>query len=246
MELKQYHFFQDYEIKDLNSREGTLTVTASDETVDRVNEILIASGCQYPEDGRVVGLWQHNRRSDLPPIFKTTWITNIEQRVRAGIQFTRDKFAQQIFNLYKEKFMTDFSVGFLPNHERSPNSGEKNKGARRVVDRWEFIELSSVVIGANINARAEEKTERLIRLKYAIDKGKVELPQMAYKDFGFEKLDEFVTFKDPTIQLTEEDIERLSKKIIKELMLKKAKEILDEKDMVNFKDSEIVTFRDPD
>jgi len=172
------HFYKDCRITDINEKERTMVVTASDETVDRYNEIMKVAGCKYRNDGKLPFLWSHNRKEDLPPIGKSMWVKRMKglEAVRAKIEFAPTEFADSIYNLYKGGFLTGVSIGFLPIKDREPTKEEVKKGAKRIIEEWELLEISAVPIPANPNAVAE-----------AIKSGELQLPAMVYKDFGFEK-----------------------------------------------------------
>ena len=55
------HFYKECKITDINKEDRTLVVIASDETIDRYNEIMIAKGCKYGD--YLPFLWAHNRKS---------------------------------------------------------------------------------------------------------------------------------------------------------------------------------------
>jgi HK97 family phage prohead protease len=125
---------------------------SSDETLDRYNEIIQASGWKLENYKRnPVVQNAHNYWSITDTIGKST-VTE----VRGDHLYQRVKFATEenpvakiAYALYKGGFLNAVSVGFIP--LKWENGGEK-AGFRRKYIEQELLEVSAVSIPANPNA----------------------------------------------------------------------------------------------
>jgi Escherichia/Staphylococcus phage prohead protease len=131
-----------------------LDFVSSDETLDRYNEIILASGWQ-------IGNYQRN------PIFQNahqygdiifTLGKAIITEVRGSQLFQRIQFATEAnpvakiaYGLYRGGFLNAVSVGFVP--VRWENGTEKTSYRRKYLQQ-ELLEVSAVGIPANPNALA--------------------------------------------------------------------------------------------
>ncbi len=196
-------FYKECKIEDINTKDKTLVVIASDETVDRKNEIMMANGCQYGD--YIPLLWAHNRAEILPPIGRIMSVNKRNNRVKIKVQFAKTEFAVSIYNLYisEPPMLEKFSVGFITKKERKPTDEEVKKGIIRIVVEWELLEVSAVPIPANPNASVDR--EMRTRIKDAIDNGEIRLPEMVYKDFGFEELKEVGSKEEVKVGIKEEE-----------------------------------------
>jgi len=181
--------YKDCKITDINKEDKTLVVVASDETIDRYNEVMIAKGCKYGD--YIPFLWSHNRKEDLPPIGRVMSVNKRNNKVKTKVQFADSEFADSINRLYTSDppMMEKVSVGFIvqKDGDRDPTDAEAKKGIKRVIEKWELLEVSAVPIPANPNAGTERDREMRMKIKDAVDSGEIQLPDMVYKDFGFEE-----------------------------------------------------------
>ena len=177
---KLFHYFYNKGIKvdEYSTADKTLVVTASDESVDRYNEIMrIGKG---KKDGALlenynknkIHLWNHNIREALPPIAKGMWAkkVNIEQKgkemraLRVKLLFMPNDFSMSIHWMHThpedtdDKFLNGISIGFLPLTSRYGDElteEERELAVGRVYDLWDLLETSSVPIPCNPNALSD-------------------------------------------------------------------------------------------
>jgi len=153
---------------------------------------MIAKGCKY--GNYIPFLWSHNRKEDLPPIGRVMSVNKRNNKVKTKVQFADTEFADSINRLYTSDppMMEKVSVGFITEQDRDPNEDEKKKGIKRVIEKWELLEVSAVPIPANPNAGTERDREMRMKIKDAVDSGEIQLPDMVCKDFGFEEKEDVI------------------------------------------------------
>jgi HK97 family phage prohead protease len=141
------------EIRD-NSCNSCLDFISSDESLDRYDEIITASGWRLANYQRNPVFQNAHQYGDV--IF--TLGKALATEVRSGRLFQRIEFACDInpmariaYGLYKAKFLSAVSVGFIP--IRWENGTEQTAYRRRFVEQ-ELLEVSAVAIPANPNALA--------------------------------------------------------------------------------------------
>ena len=131
-----------------------LDFVASDETLDRYDEIISASGWQLANYRRNPVFQNAHQYGDVIFTLGKALVTE----VREGRLFQRIEFATEVnpmariaYGLYRGKFLNAVSVGFIP--VRWEN-GSAEKGFRRKYIEQELLEVSAVGIPANPNALA--------------------------------------------------------------------------------------------
>lgn len=144
---------------DIDRGERTIVSNISVETIDRDSEILLVKGAdlsQYRKNPVV--LWAHDYQS-LPPA-RNLWVKKDSGRLVAKTLFADTELGNQLFELYEKKFLSAFSVGFIPKkwHDGPTEKEIKDhpdwKGARRIYDNWELLEYSFVPVPSHPAALA--------------------------------------------------------------------------------------------
>jgi HK97 family phage prohead protease len=167
--------------------QDVLDFISSDQTLDRYDEIITASGWKLENYQRNPVFQNSHQYEDVIHTLGRALITE----VRAGklyqqIQFATDinPLAKLAFGLYKGKFLNAVSVGFVP--IRWENGTEQTNYRRKYLEQ-ELLEVSAVSIPANPNALALayksgaiEKSDirELSQLLRSLNKGKEVLPQV--------------------------------------------------------------------
>jgi Phage head maturation protease len=145
------------EIRD-NSCNSCLDFISSDESLDRYNEIISASGWKLDNYLRNPVFQNAHQYGDI--LFTLGRAVATEVRTVAGRKalFQRIEFACDInpmakiaYGLYKGKFLNAVSVGFVPLRWED---GSEEKGYQRKYLEQELLEVSAVGIPANPNALA--------------------------------------------------------------------------------------------
>jgi HK97 family phage prohead protease len=148
------------EIRSVNEAKRQITFQSSDESVDRYHDVIRCSGWDYQAYLRnPIVLWGHDSHS--LPVGKCVNLT-IETSPPALVQvveFATHDFAQTVFDLYRGKFLSAVSVGFMPLSPPVPLSDLEGNFTGYEFSNQELLELSCVNIPANKNAlaRAIEK-----------------------------------------------------------------------------------------
>src|SRR3990172_6949138 len=159
------------QIKDLG--EGIIEAVVASDSVDRHGEVIDIKGLDIKrfKENPVIP-WAHNY--DEPPIAKAISIRKTQDgKLISKMEFAINisKFARQIYDLYKGKFLRAFSIGFIPLEMDG-----------KIYKKCELIEYSAVPIPANPDALA-------MAMKMGIDLEKV-------KEGGDNKMDDDKDQKD--------------------------------------------------
>lgn len=165
---KVYKVF-DSVIKEFDDKEMTLTATISTGAVDRQKEVLQPDGVDLRHYRKnPVVLWAHDY--SMPPIGKAQWAKQQDGGIISKVKFlTTDgkigEFAKEIYQLYKEKFLNAFSVGFIPKETKYATDEERAdaKKPRLTYTKWEMIEFSAVPVPANPEALQMAYSKGLIK-----------------------------------------------------------------------------------
>lgn len=155
---KRKSFFLTAQVKANGVNVGARTVEgwASVEEVDRGGDVMLATAFEKMIDRfkkNPVLCWCHNIFQ--PPIGS---VTNLEVVPGKGLRFTakfaNTKFAQEIFQLFKDRALRAFSVQFIPHSVRPPTSEEatKHAGAKQIIEVAELLEISPVPVPAVASA----------------------------------------------------------------------------------------------
>lgn len=207
---------ESFKIEDADDSKHTILFVASDETVDRVNERLIAKGCNvknYNKTGKPF-LWCHNRRIDNPPIGRGVWAKVIDNELKILTEFYVDKgnawsdFCKTIYEMYRDDFMESVSVGYIPDARREPTDEEKQEFPKLslITDKWELLEHSAVPVPANPNAVQQKiLDEKLQEVKEAMNSNRILIPSVCLEDFGFEEKKEIE--EEPSQETPKEETE---------------------------------------
>jgi hypothetical protein len=125
---------------------------ASDETLDRYGEIIVASGWRLENYRKNPIVQNAHQYGDILFTIGKALVTE----VRGGRLFQRVEFATEVnpmariaYGLYKGRFLNAVSVGFVP--LRWETGGPKSGFQRKFIEQ-ELLEVSAVAIPANPNA----------------------------------------------------------------------------------------------
>ncbi|MBU8870670.1 MAG: HK97 family phage prohead protease [Gemmatimonadales bacterium] len=140
--------------------ERTVTAIINTDTIDRDHEIILPKGMDaiaYLKNPVV--LWAHDYSQ--PPIARALWLKKGRNRITAKMQFAEDDVAERVYQLYKNGFLSAFSVGIVPTEQPRPPKPEEIKAhpewseARYIYPKWELLEFSAVPVPANPDALAQ-------------------------------------------------------------------------------------------
>ena len=126
--------------------------TASDETLDRYDEVLTAKGWELENYQKNPVFQNAHQYGDVMFTLGRALITQVRgSRLYQRIQFATavNPIAKITHGLYRGGFLNAVSVGFIP-LEWEP--GEPGSGVNRRYTRQELLECSAVAVPANPNA----------------------------------------------------------------------------------------------
>ena len=126
--------------------------TSSDQTLDRYQEVIVASGWRLDNYRKNPVVQNAHQYGDILFTIGRATITEIRgDRLYQRIEFATDinPMARIAYGLYKGKFLNAVSVGFMP--VRWEDGTEKSGFNRRFLEQ-ELLEVSAVGIPANPNA----------------------------------------------------------------------------------------------
>jgi HK97 family phage prohead protease len=131
-----------------------LDFISSDETLDRYNEIISASGWKLANYQRNPVFQNAHQYGDILHTLGRALVTQVTSgKLMQRIEFACDvnPMARIAYGLYKGKFLNAVSVGFVP--VRWEDGTDKTTYRRRFLEQ-ELLEVSAVGIPANPNALA--------------------------------------------------------------------------------------------
>ena len=137
-----------------------LDFIASDETLDRYHEVLMAPGWQLENYRRNPVFQNAHQYGDVIFTLGKALVTEVrDARLYQRIEFATDvnPMAKIAYGLYKGKFLNAVSVGFIPlkwEDAQSSSSSSSSSVPRRRYLEQELLEVSAVGIPANPNALA--------------------------------------------------------------------------------------------
>jgi len=200
--LKQF----DSEVKEIKG-ERALNVTITTNDVDRSGDIVEPKGAKLTNFKKnPVVLMAHDYQG--LPIGKASDLTKTDNGITAKVTFPEEgtyPLADTVYNLYKQKFMKAWSIGFIPIKSEDivddENKDSKTVSYGKRFKTWELLEFSACAVPANPHALTNMMSK-------GID---VEL----LKEEGF-------------IEIVEEDVlENIGKKVIENTSKQVDKEIME-------------------
>ena len=167
-------------VSEIDDEERTVTAVISSDAIDRDGEILKPRGMNADNFVKnPVVPWSHSAWE--PPIGKALWIKKGTKRILAKVKFAMTNRAEEVWQLFKGKFLNAFSVGFMPTKGHNPTPDEVKKDprlaeARFIYDEWELLEFSPVTVPANPEALAQAVKSKSVAIsKNMLETLKVEI-----------------------------------------------------------------------
>jgi len=145
------------------------------DSIDRDGDLVYPPGGQWEEYlHNPVVLWGH--QFTQAPVGKSVaiWLTPDKRAVFADIEFATFQFADEVLKLYDGGFMNAVSIGFRiidagpPDYHILNTRPDLARQCKRVISRWNLLEISCVPIGSNPEALR----------KALAQKGLVTLPEL--------------------------------------------------------------------
>lgn len=212
-------------IKDVKTKERSITIVGSTEDRDRHGDVVLVSG--WILDNYVknpVFLWGHNYMSVPIGAAKRIVRRRSPKLLEFTIRFPSEEgiypLADLVFNLYKDRIVNACSVGFIPlkweeiKEEEKPKPNERRFWNPMRYLKQELLELSGVSVPANPNAIvSESKVERFLKGQLSKDELETEWKEDVLSDLNIQDVEvedeELKIFQVPdTIELTAEEVEK--------------------------------------
>jgi HK97 family phage prohead protease len=144
--------------RNVGGTDAVLDFVVSDETLDRYNEVIVASGWKLDNYLRNPVFQNSHQYGDIIYTLGRALTTEVRTVADRKVLFQRVEFATDAnpiakiaYNLYKGKFLNAVSVGFIP---MEWENGEAGQSWQRRYTEQELLEVSAVGIPANPNALA--------------------------------------------------------------------------------------------
>lgn len=156
LEKKYVNYTIDSKSIKADDSERNFTAIISTSDIDRDMEVLIPEGCNrkvYLKNNPIILL---NHDASLLPIGRTLDIRKSGKNLVAKGQIaTGDDLADKVWNLMSKGFLHSISVGFKVLDQRSPSKLDIQnfgKGVMNIINSWELLEFSIVVLPSQANA----------------------------------------------------------------------------------------------
>lgn len=139
-------------VKELNLETRSLTAYASTSDMDRDGEVITPEAWRntIQQFESVPLIWAHDYR--IPPIGKATDFEIDGRGLKFRAEFATTEFANEIWGLYRDKYLNSFSVGFIP---KQATEGKRRHEPNRTHTETELLEVSAVAVPANPFATVE-------------------------------------------------------------------------------------------
>ncbi|MDP4190590.1 MAG: HK97 family phage prohead protease [Bacteroidota bacterium] len=134
-------------IQSVEKNQRTLTCMIVSAQTNRGKRKVEIKGCQYEDYMKSpVVLAFHDEEK---VIARCQWLKFTEQGIVAKFEFRDNELANDIYDLYKEGFLTSWSIGFLP----VTWNYEEEEGVEIIhITKWILLEVSAVSIPMDANA----------------------------------------------------------------------------------------------
>jgi len=161
MEPKTKYFFAD--VKKINELDRTLDAVASTDDMDRDHEVVLPSAFKqslgaFKANPVILACHQHRLSSGSSPVIGSALPESIEigdSKVTFTMKFATSALGEEYWQLYKDKHMRAFSIGFIPiEHE---DKKDEKLGWIRTYLKIELLEISAVPVPSNRRALARAK-----------------------------------------------------------------------------------------
>jgi len=174
--MKMIKKFVDFEIKDVNEEERTFWAVASTGIKDRDGDIIEPAGWKLKNFKKnPVILWAHDYRS--LPIANAVEIKTENDRLMFKPKFIAGEiypFAETLWQMYKNKHLRTFSVGFMPlkfedlEDDEGKDGGEKGMFRGTRYTSQELLEISGCPVPSNVDAMAQRAFGHVIAKSFGL------------------------------------------------------------------------------
>ncbi|MGE5680531.1 MAG: HK97 family phage prohead protease [Bacillota bacterium] len=150
-------------VQSADKNERTITCVIVSSQTNRGRRKVDVNGCQYDDylKSPVVLAFHDDERV----IGRCMWLKFTEAGIVAKFEFRDSSLANDIYSLYKEGFLTSWSIGFLP---VSWNYEEEDGQEIIHITKWVLLEVSAVSIPMDTNAITLAIDQGIVRDEYLI------------------------------------------------------------------------------
>jgi len=150
-------------VKSINEQEKTLDAVASTSDLDRDNERILPSAFKdsiesFKANPVILAGHQHRLPSGSSPVIGSAIPESIQigvNDVTFKMRFAETPLGNEYWQLYRDKHMRAFSVGFIPLEWKDER--DKTVGDIRNYTKIELLEISAVPVPSNRSALARAK-----------------------------------------------------------------------------------------
>jgi len=158
---KDKYFFA--QVKRINEAERTIDAVASTIDLDRDKDIILPGAFtktlgSFKANPVILACHQHRLSSGSSPVIGSATPDSIkvdDRKVTFTMSFATTKLGEEYWQLYRDKHMRAFSIGFIP-LEYEDKKDEK-LGYIRIYTKIELLEISAVPVPSNRRALARAK-----------------------------------------------------------------------------------------
>lgn len=136
------------EPSDVNIAERTMSVVITARRQDRDGDVVEPAGLNFSAYLKnPVVLWAH--ALDSTPVGRTVAVRVEDEQVIATVQFADTDMGRELFDLYRQRYLSGWSIGFIP-ITTAPLESPTGHGVRILTA--EVVELSAVPVPSNPDA----------------------------------------------------------------------------------------------
>lgn len=159
--MKTKYFFA--YVKAINDQERTLDAIASTSDLDRDKDVILPSAFKESLDAFkanpvILACHQHRLQSGSSPVIGSALPESIkitDTEVPFTMRFATTALGEEYWQLYRDKHMRAFSIGFIPlEHE---DKKDEELGWVRTYTKIELLEISAVPVPSNRRALVRAK-----------------------------------------------------------------------------------------
>lgn len=174
--MKEIKKFIDFEIKDINDDDRSFLAVASTGSRDRDGDIIMPSGWKLKNYRKnPVVLWGHDYKG--LPIARATEIKIEDDRLMFRPKFVEKEiypFADTVYQLYKNRYLRTFSVGFMPfkfeDIEDTEEDKEKGLFGNKRYTSQELLEISGCPVPSNVDAMSQRSMMEVMAKSFGLKK----------------------------------------------------------------------------
>lgn len=137
---RMYVSLADIDLRSFDDEEQSFTAFASKPVIDRHGTVLLTEAWDLANFRKnPVICWSHNY--DIPPVGSAMWIRKTKEGLKMKPSFATTDFGREVYQLYKEKVLRAFSVGFYPHDWKYPDEEEEKKAREYLEGKGSLPEL---------------------------------------------------------------------------------------------------------